>query len=150
MGEGAIRVGDPVMKKSCLNFFHDLLKQWLVVTDGMNGTETSSITPPDYVVKGCVQYVCNILIPGMIEVFIVNSDNSFNVEDANCYRCLAEFAGILDVLKTCLPDVYYQEVLVAKFTMQAGLSQSIVQEFQSAGSQKALEGCLKEMIKQSR
>jgi exportin-T len=150
MGDGAIRVEDPVMKKSCLTFFHELLDQWLTKTDGMPSVETPSLAPPDYVVKGFVQYVCNTLIPGMIQVFLYCGESSFDVDDANCYRCLAEFAGVLYILKNRLPTVYCQEVLVAKFTVQVGLSPSIVEGFQSAGSQKEFEGWLKEMIIQSR
>ena len=37
MSDGAINVVDPVMKKSCLVFFRELLDQWIVNSDGTHG-----------------------------------------------------------------------------------------------------------------
>jgi exportin-T len=144
MSEGAIRVEDPLMKKTCLVFFRELLDQW--VKEGNERINDISAKPPDYVIQGYIRFVCDVLVPGMIQLFLSSTNCGFNVEDANHFRCLVEFAGTLEILKNRLPDVYYQDVLVSKLSMQASLSQSIMEGFRSASSRKEFEVCLKALI----
>lgn len=148
MGEGAIRVEDPLMKKTCLIFFRDLLDQWVPVPVAtMNGgggraDGNSRCGAPDYVVQGYIRFVCSLLIPGLLQYF-AGRDSNFNVNDANQYRCLAEVAIIMETLKNRIPDVFYSDVLVATFTQQLGSSPPVLDGLRCAANRNDIEVCLK-------
>jgi len=145
MSEGAMSVEDPLMKKTCLIFFKLLLDQWLVNTSngGTNGSSANAAAAPDYVVHGYVTFVCDVLIPGMIQYFF-RPDGNFNPNDANNYRLLSEFAGILEILKIRLPDLFGN--VVAKMSVQMQLPSSIVESFRLAIDRKQFLQCLKASI----
>jgi exportin-T len=144
LSNGAITAEDPVMKKSCLVFFRELLDQWVAEADGTYKGR-SFVVPPDYVIQGFVRFFCDVLVPGMLDVFF-SKNSSFNVDDANHFRCLAEFSGMLEILKNRLPDVYSREVLDTKLSIQIGVSQPMVEAFRSANTRKEFEACFKAII----
>lgn len=156
MSEGAIHVTDPVVKKSCLIFFRDLLDQWVPVpasvpqgngdSGKVNGTSSSGSTAPDYVVHGYIRFVCSVLIPGMMQ-YGLGRDSNFNVNDANQYRCMAEVAIILERLQNRVPDIFRNEVLTApQFTDQLGMSHSLLDGFRCATNRNDFEACLKAYV----
>ncbi|KAL3917409.1 MAG: hypothetical protein SGILL_004727, partial [Bacillariaceae sp.] len=148
MSDGAINVADPIMKKSCLVFFRELLDQWIVEPSGTY-REASTVVPPDNIVQGLVGYFCEVLVPGMLQVFFA-SDNSFNADDANSFRCIAEFCAMLEIIKNRLPDVYYQRVLTSKLSVCASANQTILEGFRTASARKDFESCFKALIQQNR
>ncbi len=140
MSEGAINVEDPLMKKTCLIFFRLLLDQWVGnANDGTNGSLNIGAAP-EYVVRGYVTFLCDVLIPGMLQFFL-RTDGAFNVTDANYYRLLVEVAGILEILKTRLPDT------LGRIAIQMQLPQSIAEGFCSSTDRKAFEEYLKGWIR---
>lgn len=142
MSEGAINVEDPLMKKTCLIFFRLLLDQWVGNDNGgINGSLNGS-GAPDYVVHGYVTFLCDVLIPGMLQFFF-RADGAFNVNDANYFRLLVEVAGILEILKSRLPD------LLGRIAVQMQLPPSIVDGFRSAANRKEFEECLKAWIQKN-
>jgi exportin-T len=159
MGEGATHVEEALMKKTCLVFFKELIDQWCVVDEssasgnhhatphnGNNGGATY-IPPPSYVVQGYIRFLLDVLIPGVIESFC---RDSFQVEDANHWRSLSEFASILEILQQRLPsDVYQQQVLLNTLTNRLGCPAPIVEGFRGS-SRKDMEASLKNLIQESK
>ena len=145
MSEGAISVEDPLMKKTCLTFFRQLLDQW-VTTENTQANDRSNpilYPPPDHVVQGYIQYICGTLIPGMMQVFLQRNVN-FNINDANNFRLLFEFSTILEILKTRLPeDVVDQTIL------RLGLPPELIEGIRSAGTHKEFEISLKDLIQKN-
>jgi exportin-T len=146
MRDGAVHVEDPIMKKTCLIFFKDLLSQWVSsVGNGKGQTDGSSpASAPPYVLQGYVHFLTDVLIP---EVMISFWKEAFNCEDANQWRSVSEVAGIFEILHERLPDAFYQEVLVGKLTTSFGCPPSLVEGFRVASNRKDTETCLKNLIK---
>jgi exportin-T len=139
MNEGATRVEDPAMKKTCLVFFKEVLEQWIVV-----GNDSKEANPaPATVVQGFVQFLCNILIPGVLESF---AQPNFSVSDANQWRCVLEFAALLDLLREHAPQVYQQQVLVGILTTRLGCPPDLVENFRLAADHKAVETSLQTLL----
>jgi exportin-T len=144
MCNGAISVEDSIIKKSCLVFFRELLDQWVVGVDGTYYREPPTVIPPDVVVHVLLKCFCVTLFPGMVQVFLNTASGSINVDDANNFRCLSEFCGILEIIKNRQPDIYRQET--TKFAHQADFSQPVVDGFCSAITRKEFEGVFKSLI----
>ena len=85
MSDGAISVADPIMKKSCLVFFRELLDQWIMDSNGTD-KEFPDVVPPENIVQGFVGYVCDTVVPGMLD--LVFSD-AFDADDANNFPDIA-------------------------------------------------------------
>ena len=142
MSEGAINVEDPLMKKTCLIFFRLLLNQWVGIANDGNINSLHSGGAPDYVVHGYVTFICNVLIPGMLQFFLRVDDN-FNINDANYYRLLVEVAGMLEILKSRLPDS------LGRIAIQMQLPPSITEGFCSVINRKGFEEYLKSWIQKN-
>ena len=150
MSEGAVSVEDPLMKKTCLIFFRLLLNQWVtttIMTVGNGGNNVDSSDVPDYIVQGYVQFICDVLVPGMLQFFLRN-DGIFNINDANSFRLLVEFSCILEILKTRLPEIFGN--VVDKTIQQLALPLPMVEGFRLASTRKEFEDCLKGIIQQHR
>jgi len=144
MSEGAINVEDTLMKKTCLIFFRVLLNQWVGNANcGNDGSLNGGGAPPDYVVHGFITFLCDVLISGMLQFFL-RADGNFNINDANHFRLLVEVAGILEILKSRLPDI------LGRIALQMQLPSSIVEGFRSATNRKEFEECLKAWIEKNR
>jgi exportin-T len=88
VGDGALLIPDPLIKKTCVQVFHHLSEQWLV-NDNL-GSDSS-------IVSGFRSYLLDILIPGMIRVFL---RDDFNEKDASHFRVVREIAQIIYLLKS--------------------------------------------------
>ncbi|KAL3925244.1 MAG: hypothetical protein SGILL_000542 [Bacillariaceae sp.] len=148
MSSGAINVADPVMKKSCLVFFRELLDQWIMDSNGAY-KETLAIVPPENIVKGFVGYFCDTVVPGVLAVFLAG-DDSFDAEDAYNFRCVQEFSGMLEIIKNRLPDIYYQQILASRIAEHVAALPSLAEGFRSANTGKDFEACFKSLIQQKR
>lgn len=153
MLDGAIHAEDPLMKKTCIVFFKDLLENWLGSTNNgnhgaTNGGSAAVVTPPpQVVVEGYVRFVTTSLISGVVASFL---EETFNCDDANQWRSVTEFAVILEVLRDRLPDLFLQEVLMGKFTNTFRFSPAVVENFRLVANRKQMETALKTLIKTPR
>jgi len=147
MSEGAVCVEDPLMKKTCLIFFRLLLNQWVTTTFINGGNNIDSGAVPDYIVQGYVQFICDVLIPGMLRFFLRN-DGIFNINDANSFRLLVEFSCILEIIKKHLPEIFGG--MVDKTIQQLALPLPMVESFRLASTRKEFEDCLKGIIQHHR
>lgn len=144
MKDGATHVEDPTMKKTCLVFFKELIRQWVAPDEnGTGDADSASSTAPNYVVEGYVRFLSDILIPGVLLSFL---KDSFNFEDANQWRSVSELAAVFQILHEKLPQVYYQEILVGKLSNTFGCPTSLVEAFRVASTRKETETCLKQFI----
>lgn len=91
MHDGATRVQDPIIQKTCLRFFRELVLQWL---------------PPDSAGddfalygQGLLTFILKTLIPGMIDCFF---QKYFEEKDVLYSRVLHEFAHILFSIRSHL------------------------------------------------
>ena len=87
MSDGAIHVKDPVIKKTCLKFFRQLLEEWVVKRN----------TQTELYQRGLLTFATEHLIPGMFESMFCPY---FDELDAGYARVLQEFAGILYPVQT--------------------------------------------------
>jgi len=104
------------------------------------GNGKSILSAPDYVVQGYVQFICDVLVPGILQSFL-RSDGIFNVNDANNFRLVVEFSAILEILKTRLPGN-----VVDKTILKLGLPLPMVGGFRLASTRKEFEDCVKDLI----
>jgi len=143
MSEGAIKVEDPLMKKTCLIFFRMLLDQWVPNPNGAsNGS--SGDGAPNFVIQGYVTIVCDVLIPGVFQHFL-RTDGTFNINDANDFRLVQEFARILEILKTRIPEVLGNAV--NRISMQIKMPAPMADGFRTASNKKEFENCFNALIR---
>mmetsp|Transcript_2581 Transcript_2581/g.5540 ORF Transcript_2581/g.5540 Transcript_2581/m.5540 type:complete len:1113 (-) Transcript_2581:37-3375(-) len=90
MNDGATSVPDPVMNKTCIQFFCELVIQW-----GCDSNQPSQVPPTD-VNNAFFDFVYGIFVPGMIHCIL---GTAFNIKDALHCRVLAEFGRVLWFLK---------------------------------------------------
>lgn len=148
MCEGATRVEDPAMKKTCLVFFKEVLEQWMTLTTTTTTTTTTTVAtnvtpPPASVVEGYLQFLCSVLIPGTLESF---GQPNFSMQDANQWRCVLEMAALLDLLRLHVPQLYQERVVGEILTNRWQCPSSLVQPFAMATDRKAIESSLKNLM----
>jgi len=135
MNDGAISVPDPVMNKTCAQFFCELISQW--------GRDHST----QHVVSNAFfDFVYGTFVPGII---CRSLDRTFNVKDALYCRVLAEFSRALWLLKQSYRGnsefhsrVIDMLVISGDASGRKG-SQKIANGFQNAMSGKDIEMTLK-------
>jgi len=88
MNDGATTVPDPIMNKTCAQFFCELIEQW--------GTGDGHHSPPAQVTNSFFEFIYGAFVPGMIRYVL---GTNFNVKDALYCRVLAEFGRALWLLK---------------------------------------------------
>ena len=138
MYDGASSVPDPVMNKTCVQFFCELISQW-----GGSGI----IQAPPNVVNAFFDFAYSVFVPGMTVRIL---DNTFNAKDALYCRVLAEFSRSLWLLKqSCRGNVEFQSRFIEIVLNGGGGerklgSQKIALGFQNAACAKDIELTLKE------
>ena len=90
MNDGAISVPDPIMNKTCNQFFSALINQW------GRSNDTKIGVPPILVNDAFFVFVYDFYVPGMLSSL---NGNNFNIKDAIHRRVLAEFGNALWLLK---------------------------------------------------
>lgn len=103
VGEGALLIPDPLIKKTCLQVFHELSEQWLV-----NDNAASDVG----IVSGLRSYLLDILMPGIFRVFL---RDDFNLKDASHVRVLKETTHILYIFKSKY-DLNIEQYMTTIFT----------------------------------
>lgn len=127
--EGAINIDDPTIKRTCLQFFKELVSQWLVGTD-MNPSMKYSFH----------LYLVENLLPGVIQSF---TNPSFDVEDAMQYRSIREFTSICMMMKTVMG---FKEFELMSLKLFQFADRRYITEMISAKDQSAMEKCIKRMV----
>lgn len=131
MGDGATSINDPIMKKTCVQFFRTLIKQWLS-TDNNNEDILLQVR------NGFEKYVLRNFLPGMLICF---NHKEFNDSDAIQYRVLREVAAIMSDLKTLCKNVQFEESF-----QSASIPGEIQQTFGQAQQPAEIEKWLKAMM----
>jgi exportin-T len=127
--EGAISIDDPISKRTCLQFFKELVSQWLLGTD-LNSNMKYSFH----------LYLVENVLPGIIRSF---SDPAFDVEDAMQYRSIREFTSICMMMKTMMMP---KEFEVVSFNLFQCCNRCYVAEMINAKNQPAMEKCIKLIV----
>ena len=137
MSEGAITVEDAIMKKTCIQFFHELLDQW---GQQMNGSTNGNFS----IQQGFAQYIFTTFVPGMINCIL---DPTFDETDAVMSRCVVEFAGVLWSFKSTRGLDLFQQAIVVGCLQPIRCPSNVLTGFQTASSKMEMEVCMKEMLK---
>lgn len=86
--EGAINIDDPTIKRTCLQFFKELVSRWLVESE-IDSTMKYSFH----------LYLVDRILPNVLQSFI---NPAFDVDDAMQYRSIREFSSIYIMMKTVM------------------------------------------------
>ena len=132
VGDGAINVPDPNMKKACVQFFKELSNQWLV--NGVDGSNTN-------IVRGFQTYLEQTFIPGVFGIFL---QDSYNVKDALQYRVVREMVGILSLLK--LKRGMKVETMIAAAVTSKGYPVSVLASVSAAKTKDEMEAAIKTLL----
>ena len=130
MNKGAQLVPDPLMKKTCVQFFRALVNQWLVAE--CNLPEITRIQ------KGFCQFLFKTFLPGMFECL---ADKDFNEKDAMQYRVVREVAVVLLDIKTNCGNNEFDE-----FFSELNAPTEVIQRFHQAKSSVEMEMWLNGMM----
>jgi len=136
MSDGAVNVTDPIMKKTCIQFFCELMGQW--AADGAIPKEHDALQ------KAVVQFVGATVIPGLIQSFL---DPSFNEMDAMKARSISEVAKLLLVLRQKRGDAEFEHFVVTNILMKIQSPAEVVNDIRSASDPRSMDKALRQMIK---
>jgi len=134
MGEGAIQINEPVMKKTCVQFFKELTIQWI--------SEKNPSPEVFNVRNGFIQYLLEEFFPGMFDCFIAKG---FDDDDAMQYRVIREVSFILYEVKSN-PSIDFDQRLVVQNLMRRRCPSDIIEGFRGAKQSTEMEACLKAMV----
>ena len=124
MSDGAISVKDPVVRKTCIQFFRELCSQWV---DKINGSDNS----PEAIF---LRYTLEEFIPG-----ICQSLRAENCRDAMLARAVAELAYLFLSIKTFRVKEFERHVLDGAL---AGTSPVHRKAILAASDAKQMSRCL--------
>jgi exportin-T len=131
MSDSAIHVDDPVMKKTCVTFFRELVDQWVIDGDSSD-------------CSGFVRFVLQVFLPGVIQCLL---SPSFNEKDALQARNVTEFANILFILKSRQGNEKFEQYVVRTSLASVGCPQHVLEAFRQVSTAQEMELCLKETLK---
>jgi len=135
VGDGAISVQDPTMKKSSIQFFKALTDQWMV-SGARSGIDNVALHTYQ-------SYLLEIFLPGALNCFL---GASFDEEDAMQYRSIREVAAIFSSLSTNRPDIQLDKCVALALAQQ---KQSIggLSSLQGLNTQKDVEVFIKNLLR---
>jgi hypothetical protein len=134
MSDGAIYAADPVVKKSCLRFFRDLIDQW--AGPNANGQ--------DFYRRGLLTFVCQTFVPGMLQSLL---SPSFDETDAMLSRTVSDFASVLISVKTKSGTDELYQAMLTNLNADGRFPAHVLEAFRGANSVEAVEACLKEIFR---
>ena len=133
VGDGAMSVPDPLMKKTCVQFFQELTDQWL--GNPNNGNDASMM-------RGYQTYLLEEFLPGMFNLFF---SSEFNEKDAMQFRVVRETAGILFLLKSKC-GVQIEQIIARIVASKGAQSTNILAAINTATSKADIEKCIKSLL----
>lgn len=133
MSDGALNAENPLMKKTCIQFFRELVDQWGHGVNGVNGVE-----------RDFVRYVYERFCPGMLKLLLAPS---FDEKDAMQARCISEFAQLLMSLKRARGVEEFNQCVVVGCLQKAGTPSQLLDGFRAASDVKQMTLGLKETLK---
>jgi len=135
MGDGAIFVEDPVVKKTCLQFFRELVDQWAGLCPVQREICIS--------VTEFLQYFFVSFVPGMMGCML---KKSFDEQDAMQNRNVREMGVIFSLIKQkCSPNEFEQKV-VRDIIVGYHCPANIISGFLQAINSDQMESCLKALL----
>jgi exportin-T len=136
MSDGALNVENPLIQKTCIQFFRDLVDQW--GEDEQQGNGVSTIKR-DY-----IRYVYGRLCPAVLKYLL---SPLFDERDAMQSRITSEFGHLLFSLKrTRGTDEFVQQV-VHGCLQNIRCTSDILGGFQAASNEREFDLCLQETMK---
>jgi len=132
VGDGAMTVPDPLMKKTCVQILKLLTDQWLAHP---NGNDAS-------IMRGFQIYLFEEFIPGMMKLFL---SSDFNEKDAMQFRVVREIAGLLFLLKSKC-GVHIGQLIMRMVASKGAQSEDTLATINAATSKAELERCIKSLL----
>jgi exportin-T len=133
MSDGAIYAADPVVKKSCLRFFRELIDQWAGATTGQ-----------DVYRRGLLTFVCQTFVPGMLQSML---SPSFDEMDAMQSRNVSDFAAVLVSIKTKNGTEEMYQTMLTNLNANGRFPANVLEALRGANSVETVEACLKELFR---
>ena len=134
MSEGALNVQEPILKKTCIMFFRELVDQW--AADGSMPNEQVAVQ------RGFNQFIGDTIVPGLIKSIL---DPSFNEKDAMQARNVTQVAKLLSVLREKRGDTEYEQIF-GNVILRLQCPGEIIGGFRAARDDKAIEKALRDML----
>jgi len=135
MSEGALNVQEPILKKTCIMFFRELVDQW--AADGSMPNERVAVQ------RGFNQFIGETIVPGLVKSIL---DPAFNEKDAMQARNVSQVAKLLSVLREKRGDSEYEQIFIGNVLLTLHCSSEIVDAFRAARDDKAIEKELRGML----
>ena len=134
MSEGALNVDNPLIQKTCVQFFRELTDQWgQQFNNGANGIR-----------QNYFGYLYERFLPNMLKYIL---SPSFDETDALQARILNELGQLLSSVKSTRGDEEFSKCVIVGCLQNAGCPSNILRAFQSASNEKEFDLCLQETIK---
>jgi len=135
MSDGAIHAADPVVKKSCLRFFRDLISQW---------NAQATINGHDMYRRGLLSFVCQTFVPGMLQSVL---STSFDETDALQARNVSDFASVLFAIRTSSDTDEGYLALLTSINATGRVPANILEALRTVNSVEDVEACLQELFR---
>jgi len=135
MSEGALNVQEPILKKTCIMFFRELVDQW--AADGSMPNQQVAVQ------RGFNQFIGDTIVPGLIKSIL---DPSFNEKDAMQARSVTQVAKLLSVLREKRGETEYAQIFIGNVILRLQCSGEIIGQFRAAQDDEAIEKALRAML----
>jgi hypothetical protein len=138
VSDGAVRVTDPVVRKTCLRFFRELLEQF-------SQQSTNTINIDDYR-RGLFVFVSQSLVPGVFSSLL---SHPWNPKDANQASMIAEFGRLLSAVKAFSQsdESYRQFVTGMSSIVPSSMPPPDWEAFQNVSNSEGIEAFLHEVLR---
>ena len=137
VGDGAMTVPDPLIKKTCVQIFNSLTNQWLGHPN--NGNDAS-------IMRGYQTYLFEEFLPGMLNLFI---STDFNLKDAMQFRVVREIVSLLFLLKSKC-GVHIEQLITRIVASKCAETAAFSATIHAATSKAELERCIKSLLQSSK
>lgn len=137
MSDGAVLVNDPVIRKTCVRFFRELISQWtapVTVNDGVDNVYRS----------GLLTFFCQSFVP---DVFASMMHPDFDSRDANQARVVTEYAQALSVIKFNSETAEMYQQCVGTMQSRVPFPPELQEAFGRASNASEIEACLQQILK---
>ena len=136
MNDGALAVENPLVQKTCIQFFRDLVDQW--------GKEEQQVNGAGSIKRDYIRYVYEHLCPAVLKYLL---SPLYDERDAMQSRIISEFGHLLFSLKRTRGTDEFVQYVVRGNLQNIGCPPSVLVGFQAASDESEFELCLQEAIK---